>query len=345
MDEAMLTALVKAGQVAADAMVREEEDIAWEPITQTRFAPVATGGAPLGAEPQQGGDALGYVILLAPFISGILVWLWIANMNLLQDPSAALLALTILTVAGTALLMAIEASQLGMGTRNDSRDKKGTGPIAWFFAACLVWFLAFPWYLDHRRYYGRKPLAVGGILVMLFFVISTSVVGAAIENKKAEVRRSFDYAQATVISVDTSTATPDLTPEQQRTKAADAVWAQFDSLSGPQFRTKEMLRAHLLQANQIANGLPGDESARVVEYNREQFRKRLPGVLIVGERGTAAGPRSTIIAPSLDPDRCAKLGAAWAASPMRQELNADGYTHILCLDAKGEAGKNWPLTP
>jgi GYF domain 2 len=38
MEEAMLAALVKAGQIAADAMVREETDIAWEPIAQTKFA-------------------------------------------------------------------------------------------------------------------------------------------------------------------------------------------------------------------------------------------------------------------------------------------------------------------
>lgn len=39
MDEAMLVALVKAGQIAPDAMVRQEADVAWEPIAQTRFAP------------------------------------------------------------------------------------------------------------------------------------------------------------------------------------------------------------------------------------------------------------------------------------------------------------------
>ena len=38
MEEAMLGALVKAGQIAPDAMVREETDIAWEPIAQTQFA-------------------------------------------------------------------------------------------------------------------------------------------------------------------------------------------------------------------------------------------------------------------------------------------------------------------
>ena len=41
MSEAMLAALAKTGEISPDAMVREESDVAWEPIAQTRFAPVA----------------------------------------------------------------------------------------------------------------------------------------------------------------------------------------------------------------------------------------------------------------------------------------------------------------
>lgn len=189
--------------------VRDEASAGWAPIEQSPFASAADVRTPQAFAPVQGGsDALGYAILLAPFISGLLVWLWIANMNLLQDPSGTLSVLTIITVGGTALLMAVEASQLGMGKQLDSRGKKGSSPIAWFFVGCLLWFIAFPWYLDQRRYYSRKPLAVGGILVMLFFLGSSAVVGAAIENRKAEIRKSLGDAEASLANLRSSVPAP-----------------------------------------------------------------------------------------------------------------------------------------
>ncbi|HTA91548.1 MAG TPA: hypothetical protein VK745_18320 [Polyangiaceae bacterium] len=190
--------------------VRDDAGSAWSPIEQSPFAQALPVAASAPAALPAGGDALGYVILSAPFFSGVLVWLWVGNMNLLQDPEGTLFTLVAVTVLGTAVLMAVEASQLGMGTENDSRGKKGTGPIAWFLAACVMWLVAFPWYLDQRRYYGRKPLAIGGILVMLFFLGSSFAIGAAIENKKAEVRARFSQAEASFsnFSVPTPAAAP-----------------------------------------------------------------------------------------------------------------------------------------
>ncbi|HEY5373747.1 MAG TPA: hypothetical protein VIK01_08665 [Polyangiaceae bacterium] len=194
---------LRTARVDSDAFFRDEASAAWVPITQTPFANSAAGAsaaaAPLVAnapttpvQPPSGGEGLGYAILAAPFFSGVLVWLWIANMNLLQDPSGSLLFLSVVTILGTAILMSVEASQLGMGTRDDSRGKKGTGPVAWFFGACLCWILVFPWYLAQRRLYGRKSLVLGGIAVALFFVGSSGAVGAAIESRKAQIRANLE---------------------------------------------------------------------------------------------------------------------------------------------------------
>jgi uncharacterized protein DUF4339 len=206
MDDAMVTALIRAGQLGESSLLREESSESWMPLAQTPFVAVVAAPAP----PQPGGEALGFAILLSPIVAGVLVWLWIANMNLLQDPASTLQILTVLTIVGTATLIAVEASQLGMGKRTDSRGKKGTGAVAWFCASCLIWFIAFPWYLDQRRYYGRKPLAIGGVLAMLFFIGSTFIIGAAIENKKAEVRASFNQAEASLtnFSIPTPAAVP-----------------------------------------------------------------------------------------------------------------------------------------
>src|SRR6188768_20441 len=128
----------KKGELVPDMFVRDESGGSWMPIGQSPFAGLVSGGQPLQME--QGGEALGYVILVAPFLAGVLVWFWIGNMNLFQDPASNLFMLAVATVGGTAILIAIEASGLGMGKRLDSRGKKGTGPVAWFLAACLMWF-------------------------------------------------------------------------------------------------------------------------------------------------------------------------------------------------------------
>lgn len=147
-------------------------------------------GAPSVASPLPpgGSEALGTIIVFIPFVATLLIWFWVGSMNLFQNPTGSLALLSIGTVVGTALLMAVEASQLGMGTRVDSRGKKGSSPGAWFVLSCLLWIVAFPWYLDQRRYYGRRPLAVAGILMALLFVGSTFAMGAQIEQQKSRVR-------------------------------------------------------------------------------------------------------------------------------------------------------------
>lgn len=161
-----------------------------------------------------GSDALGYVILAIPFFSGVLVWLWIANLNILQDPSGTLWALTLVTIGATALLMSVEASQLGMGTRKDSHGKIGTGPVAWFLAACIMWLIAFPWYLAQRGRYGRKSLVVGGIFVALFFIGSAAAVGSAIDAQKTRIQSAFGGNAASLTSLNEQPVAPTIAPPQ-----------------------------------------------------------------------------------------------------------------------------------
>lgn len=154
-------------------------------------------GAPISASPvaAQGSEALGTIIVLLPLLATALIWFWVGSMNLLQDPSGTLTMLTIGTVVATAILMAVEASQLGMGSTLDARGKKGSSPAAWFFLTCLLWIVAFPWYLDQRRHYGRRPLVVAGILIGLLFVGSAFSMGSQIEAQKSRVRDSLQQFQ------------------------------------------------------------------------------------------------------------------------------------------------------
>lgn len=133
------------------------------------------------------------------------------------------------------------------------------------------------------------------------------------------------------------------TPQESRLAAVDRAWAAFDGLRGPQFRTKEMLLAHLLQANQVADGLPAVEHEALIEHNEEQYRKRLPALLVVGEQGLALGAGFRRLSPAVDPDRCAELGKAWFAGSMRATLAQAGFLEMVCVNSAGAVTQFWKL--
>ncbi len=114
-----------------------------------------------------------------------------------------------------------------------------------------------------------------------------------------------------------------------RTRAA-AAWNAFDRLRDDQGRSLPMLQAHLLQANQGLDFLPPDEAKRVRDSNEVEFRRRVPGVLIPGERGIARGADAGVIVPSNDAARCVQLANAWLAGAQRDMLRAYGFKTIEC---------------
>ncbi len=56
----------------------------------------------------------------------------------------------------------------------------------------MLWALAFPWYLHKRKYFGRRSLALAGVLFAGLFLFSAMSMGGAIETKKAEIRRNLN---------------------------------------------------------------------------------------------------------------------------------------------------------
>jgi hypothetical protein len=152
-------------------------------------APTAAAVAP------GGGEALGTILVLLPLLATALIWFWVGSMNLFQNPSGSLTMLTLGTIVGTAIMIAVEAGQLGMGTKLDARGKPSSGPVVWFLFACLLWIVAFPWYLDQRRHYGRRPLVIQGIFIGLIFVGSAFAMGSQIEAQKSRVRDSLQQFQ------------------------------------------------------------------------------------------------------------------------------------------------------
>ncbi len=127
----------------------------------------------------------GILLLALPVISTLLIWFWIGSMNMLQSPGQALAMVGVFTIAGTALIAAIEASQVGMV----SDRKKGTySPLAWFFIVLLIWIIGYPAYLYKRRKYGLTNFLLIGMVVAIVFVGSQFLMGLAIDKRIEEVR-------------------------------------------------------------------------------------------------------------------------------------------------------------
>lgn len=165
-DDAMIMQLVREGRLPPDTLVARDGSTAWIPFAQSPFA--AFAGAPAGTQAASGGgEGTGYVLLLLPFVAAI-AGLFVIPLS----PGVAFLVILL-----TAVFAAFEASQLGMGSKLDSKGKKGSGPVVWFLGHLLIWIFAYPWYLHERSKYGRKSLVVGGIVIGLFFVLVMFVSG------------------------------------------------------------------------------------------------------------------------------------------------------------------------
>jgi len=155
------------------------------PVVQTQPMAHVTKSTP--------SDALGIVIMLLPLASAVLMWFWVSSMSLLQNPGSTLMGIAIATVIGTSALMAVEASNLGMGQKR--YGKATTGPVGWFLFGIFLWIVAIPAYLYSRSKYGVKNYLVGGLVCALVFIGVALVLQFAIEQQKSEVLRNLNDAQ------------------------------------------------------------------------------------------------------------------------------------------------------
>lgn len=153
-----------------------QSDLAENPATPTSAA---------SAQPAD----YGVVLLAIPAISAVLMWLWIANLNLLQSPGAWLWLVAIVAIAATAIISTLED-----GKARGSVDAKWAATIA------FVWLIGYPAYLGHREKYGLKNLRIPGIVVALLFVgslafIQRTIAAAERAASVAEVELIQSFAQ------------------------------------------------------------------------------------------------------------------------------------------------------
>lgn len=134
----------------------------------------------------------GMFLLAIPVVTTMLIWFWVSGMNMLQSPGDTMALLMLVTVLGTAIVAAMEASKFDM----KSERKKGTySATAWFFLITLLWIICYPVYLYKRKHYGLTNRLVAGILVALIFVGSWGIMSLAIKEKRAEIRGNLQDMQ------------------------------------------------------------------------------------------------------------------------------------------------------
>jgi len=114
---------------------------------------------------RQNAETLGIVLVVLPI--GAAIVMWFARMFMGPNPMVTTM-LGIATVLLTAVVMAIEASQLGMGS--ETSGKRTTGPLIWFFGGVLLWVVCYPAYLFMRSRFGVANYLAGGIVAAVAFL-------------------------------------------------------------------------------------------------------------------------------------------------------------------------------
>jgi hypothetical protein len=190
---------LRGGELTPDSPAWTEGMADWQPIRvilSSSLPPIPTTVAASSVIPKS--ETLATVALMLPLGGTALNMFWVGGMNLLQGPGSALQAVTALVVIGTAILIGVEAGNLGMGGPNDPSIKAGkdaTPPIVWGIATILFWILSFPIYMYHRSKFGvRNQLAVA-LLSAVFFIGSIIFIINTMDERMRDVRRTFNFGQ------------------------------------------------------------------------------------------------------------------------------------------------------
>jgi len=136
-------------------------------------------------------DTIGYMLLIIPFVAIMLMWFWVGSMNIFQNPRSVLQLIIVITILITAILSSYEASKLGMKKKGREKTILETGPLGYFFAISLLWVISYPIYLFNRSKYGCKNLLVGGIIIVIIFVLVGFILDMSISSQIERIRNLF----------------------------------------------------------------------------------------------------------------------------------------------------------
>jgi len=222
-----------AGSITRETLYWQEGFAEWLPIGSIQHLLEPTPPTPsIGphvfqtavASPQKA-ETLGIVLVVLPI--GAAIVMGVARMFIGQNLIVATM-ISLATVLLTAVVMTIEASQLGMGS--ETSGKRTTGPLMWFFGGVLFWVVCYPAYLFMRSRFGVANYLAGGIVAAVAFLgVSYYANSGTVPRKASIAQRSEQTANPSPVP----TATPippnvqEFVREARRLESAIATGVSF----------------------------------------------------------------------------------------------------------------------
>lgn len=118
---------------------------------------------------------------LLPWGGVVLLYAWVSNTPLIFANRNFSLVIA-LVVLGSAVLMAMDAANLAMGSRpNPKTGKTEEGPIHWLIAALLLWLAAYPIYMFRRARYSFANQPWACLAGATLFLVLSLRIGLAID--------------------------------------------------------------------------------------------------------------------------------------------------------------------
>lgn len=190
-----------------------------------------------GSNLQEGTEAkaagrtdLGVVLVVLPVIGTLLLWLWVGNMSLLEGVGNSLMLVTLLTILGTASVAAYEASK-NSGFAEESAPTYSS--LQWFLIVTMLWIVGYPAYLLKRKYYGLKSYLLPGLVLAVIFSGTAFLLGVAVEEKKAEVRKGLEGLNTALGGLsDASSPAPEQAVAQLEAVSAPTAKGQISTEGG-----------------------------------------------------------------------------------------------------------------
>lgn len=138
---------------------------------------------------------LDLLLLAWPWIGIGLVLLWVGNSPLIVAGKNMGIA-SVLVVFGSALLIAMDANQKGVGNLPDPKTGKiEGGPLTWFFGALLLWIAIYPLYMFRRARYGAKSNGAACLIGALLFAGISVYYTGAISAEHSKIRAQLEQSQ------------------------------------------------------------------------------------------------------------------------------------------------------
>jgi len=135
------------------------------------------------------------VLHVLPWAGSVLLFYWVANSPLFLANKNLGLVVS-LVVLGSAVLMAIDASRIGFGSKpNPKTGKTEEGPTAWFLSALLLWLFAYPIYMFRRNRYGFASHAWVCLIGALVFAALTIRMGIFVDSELTRIQTQTQRAQ------------------------------------------------------------------------------------------------------------------------------------------------------